>query len=110
MKTLLIITGPTGVGKTELSLRVAERLSCPIVSCDSRQIYRELPIGTAAPTAAEQARVRHYMVGTHSLQEDYNAGMFERDALRLLGELFRAYVADWMRYRLCLKAYASAYV
>lgn len=81
--------GPTGVGKTELSLRVAERLECPIISCDSRQIYRELPIGTAAPTADEQARVRHYMVGTHSLTEDYNAGMFERDALALLDELFR---------------------
>lgn len=88
-KTLVLILGPTGVGKTELSLRVAERLECPIISCDSRQIYRELPIGTAAPTADEQARVRHYMVGTHSLTEDYNAGMFERDALALLDELFR---------------------
>ncbi|MBR6018350.1 MAG: tRNA (adenosine(37)-N6)-dimethylallyltransferase MiaA [Paludibacteraceae bacterium] len=91
MRTLLLILGPTGVGKTELSLRVAERLGCPIISCDSRQIYRELPIGTAAPTPEEQARVRHYMVGTHSLQEDYSAGMFERDALRLLDELFRTH-------------------
>lgn len=88
-KTLVLILGPTGVGKTELSLRVAERYGCPIVSCDSRQIYRELPIGTAAPTAEEQARVRHYMVGTHSLTENYSAGMFERDALQLLDGLFR---------------------
>lgn len=89
MRTLLLIIGPTGVGKTELSLRMAERLECPIVSCDSRQIYREIPIGTAAPSEEEQNRVRHYMVGTHSLSEDYSAGMFERDALRLLDELFR---------------------
>ena len=88
MKTLLLIVGPTGVGKTELALRVAERYRCPIVSCDSRQVFREIPIGTAAPTAEEQARVKHYFVGSRSINEDYNAGQFERDALALLEELF----------------------
>ena len=80
--------GPTGVGKTELSLTIAELLGSPIVNADSRQIYRELPIGTAAPTAAEQSRVKHYFVGTHSLSEDYNAGQYERDAMALLERLF----------------------
>ena len=80
--------GPTGVGKTELSLALAEQLGSPIVNADSRQIYRELPIGTAAPTAAERARVKHYFVGTHSLTEDYNAGQYERDAMALLEQLF----------------------
>lgn len=86
-----MILGPTGVGKTELSLRVAEHLGSPILSCDSRQIYREIPIGTAAPTAAEQARVKHYFVGTRSLEEDYNAGQYERDALALLEDLFQTH-------------------
>lgn len=89
MGTLLVIVGPTGVGKTETSLRLAERLECPIVSCDSRQIYREIPIGTAAPTTDELARVKHYFIGTHSLEEDYNAGQYERDAIALLNELFQ---------------------
>jgi len=89
VKTLVLILGPTGVGKTELSLRVAERYGCPIVSCDSRQVYRDIPIGTAAPTAEEQARVKHYFVGTRALEEDYNAGQYERDALELLEQLFR---------------------
>ena len=88
---MLVILGPTGVGKTELSLRVAEHLGSPILSCDSRQIYREIPIGTAAPTAAEQARVKHYFVGTRSLEEDYNAGQYERDALALLEDLFQTH-------------------
>ena len=89
MKTLLLILGPTGVGKTELSLRVAEHYRCPILNCDSRQIYRGIPIGTAAPTAEEQARVKHYFVATRELEEDYNAGQYERDALALLDQLFR---------------------
>ena len=84
----MLIVGPTGVGKTELSLRVAERFGCPIISCDSRQIYRDIPIGTAAPTAEEQARVKHYFVATHALEDNYNAGQYERDALALLDELF----------------------
>lgn len=89
IKTLVLILGPTGVGKTELSLRVAEHYGCPIVSCDSRQVYRGIPIGTAAPTAEEQARVKHYFVGTRELEDDYNAGQYERDALALLEDLFK---------------------
>ena len=91
---LSVIVGPTGVGKTEYALRRAEEWGCPIVNCDSRQIYRELPIGTAAPTAEEQARVKHYFVGTHSLTEDYNAGQYERDAVKLLTELMHKHKGD----------------
>lgn len=91
MNTLLLIVGPTGVGKTELSLRVAEHFDCPIVNCDSRQIFRGIPIGTAAPTEEEQARVKHYLVATRELEEDYNAGQYERDALALLEELFKSH-------------------
>lgn len=88
-KTLLLILGPTGVGKTELSLRVAEHYGCPILNCDSRQIYRSIPIGTAAPTEQEQARVKHYFVATRDLDQDYNAGQYERDAIALMEKLFR---------------------
>ena len=85
--TLVVIAGPTGVGKTELCLTLAERWGCDVVNCDSRQIYRDLPVGTAAPTAAEQQRAGHWFVGTHSLSEDYNAGAYERDAVGLLARL-----------------------
>lgn len=88
MKTLVVIVGPTGVGKTELSLSLAEQLGSPVISCDSRQIYKEIPIGTAAATEEEQTRVKHYFVGTKSVVENYNAGQYERDALALLNELF----------------------
>ena len=90
-KTLLLILGPTGVGKTELSLRVAEHYGCPIVSCDSRQVFRGIPIGTAAPTAEELARVKHYFIASRELEDDYNAGQYERDALELLEELFKTH-------------------
>lgn len=90
-KTLVVILGPTGVGKTELSLRIAEHYGCPIINCDSRQIFRDIPIGTAAPMAEELARVQHFFVATRNLDEDYNAGQFERDALSLLEELFTRY-------------------
>ena len=90
-KTLVLLLGPTGVGKTELSLRVAEHYGCPIVSCDSRQIFRGIPIGTAAPTADELARVKHYFIATREPEEDYNAGQYERDALELLEELFKTH-------------------
>ena len=91
IKTLVLIVGPTGVGKTELALRVAEHVDSPVISCDSRQVFREIPIGTAAPTAEEQKRVRHYFVGTRSVTEDYSAGQYERDALALLDDLFRTH-------------------
>ena len=89
MSKLVVILGPTGVGKTEKSLELAELWGCPIVSADSRQIYRDLPIGTAAPSAEEQARVKHYFIGTKDLHETYNAGQYARDCNTLLAELFQ---------------------
>ena len=89
MPKLVVIQGPTGVGKTEKSLELAEQWGCPIVSADSRQIYRDLPIGTAAPSAEEQARVKHYFIGTKDLHETYNAGQYARDCKTLLAELFQ---------------------
>jgi len=86
--TLLVILGPTGVGKTNVSLQLAEQLDCPIVSSDSRQFYRELKIGTAAPTEAQLKRVKHYFIGSHSIQDEFNAGQYEQDAISLLDELF----------------------
>lgn len=88
MKTLIIITGPTGVGKTSLCLDIAEKFDCPIINADSRQMFKEIPIGTAAPTAEEQRRVKHYFVGNLSLDDYYNASMFELDVIKLLNGLF----------------------
>lgn len=82
--TLIVITGATASGKTALSLDIAEALGCDIISADSRQLYRDLPIGTAAPTAAEQARVSHHLVGTLGLEQQYSAAAFEQDALPLV--------------------------
>jgi len=87
--TLLVILGPTGVGKTNISLLLAEKLKCPIISSDSRQFYRELKIGTAAPTEEQLRRVKHYFIGTHSIHDEYNAGQYEQDTIQLLDELFK---------------------
>ena len=90
-KTLIVILGPTGVGKTELCLRIAEHLGVPIINADSRQIFAELPIGTAAPTAQQQSRVKHYFVGTHHIDDYYSASMYEEQVMSLLtNELFAA--------------------
>ena len=86
--TLIVLTGPTGVGKTELSLQLAEHYGCPIVSADSRQFYRDIPIGTAAPTAGQLARVKHYFVGQLALTDYYSASCYEDDVLALLSTLF----------------------
>lgn len=85
---VVVVTGPTASGKTALALDIASALGCDIISADSRQIYRELPVGTAAPTAAEQARARHHLVGCKSVTEGYSAAAFESDALRILGDMF----------------------
>lgn len=88
---LVIITGPTAVGKTELSIQVAERLGCPIINADSRQIYKDIEIGTAAPTEEEMKRVKHYFVHSIELDEYYSAAKFEEDVLSLTGELFKCH-------------------
>ena len=88
MKTLIVIVGPTGVGKTALFLEVAERLGTFIINADSRQIFRDIPIGTAAPTAEEQKRVKHFFVGKLHINDYYNASMFENDVIELLDKLF----------------------
>lgn len=85
--TLYVLLGPTAVGKTEWALQMAEQLHCPILNCDSRQLYRDMRIGTAAPTAEQLARVRHYFVGTLALDEYYSAAQYEADALKLIEEL-----------------------
>ncbi|WP_294744917.1 tRNA (adenosine(37)-N6)-dimethylallyltransferase MiaA [uncultured Prevotella sp.] len=89
-KTLIVITGPTAVGKTELCLDIAKELGIPIINADSRQIYRELKIGTAAPTEAQLRKVRHYFVGTLSLTDYYSASMYEEQVMQLLPELFQS--------------------
>ncbi len=88
-KNLLVIIGPTGVGKTELSLRIAENFGSEIVSADSRQLYANLKIGTAAPTLEELQRVPHHFIGTLQLTDYYSAAQYEEDALKLLDRLFQ---------------------
>lgn len=89
-KTLIVLVGPTGVGKTDVSLRLARHYAIPVINADSRQLFAELPIGTAAPTAAQQQDVRHYFVGCLHLHDYYSASMFETDVMNLLPRLFAA--------------------
>lgn len=88
-KKLITIVGPTAIGKTSLSLKLATHYSAPILSCDSRQFYKETKIGTAVPTDEEQAQAPHYFIQDRSIFEDYNVGQFEKDALNTLEELFQ---------------------
>ena len=87
--TLIVLIGPTGVGKTELSLQLAEAFNTCIVSADSRQLYADLKIGTAAPTPEQLQRVKHYMVGTLGLTDYYSAAQYETEVMKLLNELFK---------------------
>ena len=89
MKYLIVILGPTGVGKTRVAIKVAKKLKTEIISCDSRQIYRELRIGTAVPSDSELAEVKHHFIQSKSIYEYYNASMFEFEATDLLDKLFR---------------------
>ena len=84
MDTLIVITGPTAVGKTALTIELARHFGIPVINADSRQIYRELRIGTASPTAEQQQLARHYFVGTKHIGDYYNASMYEQEVLQLL--------------------------
>lgn len=87
--TLIIITGPTGSGKTDLSIKLARHLGCDIISADSRQLFRDIPIGTAAPSQQQLAEIRHHFIGTLALDEYYSAARYEEDVMKLLPELWR---------------------
>ncbi|WP_192820504.1 tRNA (adenosine(37)-N6)-dimethylallyltransferase MiaA [Rufibacter sp. LB8] len=86
---LIVVVGPTAVGKTDFCVQLAKRFETEVISMDSRQFYKELSIGTAKPSLAEQAGVRHHFIDSHSILEEYNAGAFEQDALAVLNTLFQ---------------------
>ena len=90
-KTLIVITGPTAVGKTALCLDLATHFGIPIINADSRQIYRELKIGTARPTEEQMQQIKHYFVGTLGLEDYYSASLFEQQVLELLSQLFQTH-------------------
>ena len=87
--TLIVITGPTGVGKTATAISLAQQLHCDIINADSRQIYRGIPICTAAPTPEQLATVQHHFVAVKDLEENYNAAQFETDVMQLLPTLWQ---------------------
>lgn len=89
MKTLVVILGPTGVGKTKKTIAIAEQLNVPVINADSRQIYKEIPIGSAAPTKEEQKAVKHFFVGSHTIHDYYSAAKYELDVMKLLSDRFQ---------------------
>lgn len=84
MGNLFVVLGPTGVGKTDISIEIAQRLSCSIISSDSRQIYKEMSIGTAKPSEEELQKVKHYFISTQSITEHYSSGQYELDAIPII--------------------------
>ncbi len=90
-KNLISVVGPTGIGKTRLAIDLAKHFSTEIVSCDSRQFFREMKIGTASPSAEELAEAPHHFIGNLSVEEYYSIGQYEEDALKKIGELFEKY-------------------
>lgn len=88
-KFLILVVGPTAVGKTDLCLNLAKKFKTEIVSCDSRQFYREMNLGTAKPTQFELATVRHHLINSLSIEEEYDVRKFEQDALQILDQLFK---------------------
>jgi tRNA dimethylallyltransferase len=90
-KTLIVIAGPTAVGKTAIAIELAKQLKTEIISADSRQFYREMSIGTAKPTDKELAAAKHYFINSHSVTENFSVGDFEKQSLQLLDELFKTH-------------------
>ena len=88
VKTLIVVLGPTGIGKSDLSIRLARFFKTEIISSDSRQIFRELSIGTAVPSPSDLQKVKHHLIHSHSVHDDYNASRFEEDALKILNQIF----------------------
>jgi tRNA dimethylallyltransferase len=88
-KNLIVIAGPTAVGKTALSIELAKFYNCPIISADSRQFYKEMSIGTAKPTKEEMQDVPHYFIDNISIHDTYNVGQFEREAIECIDNLFK---------------------
>ncbi|WP_066629392.1 tRNA (adenosine(37)-N6)-dimethylallyltransferase MiaA [Labilibacter marinus] len=88
-KTLIVIIGPTGIGKTSTSIKIANHFNTEIISADSRQIFKELQIGTATPSAEELAAAKHHNIGSHSIHDYYSAWEFEQDAIKMSEELFK---------------------
>lgn len=88
-KNLIVIVGPTGIGKTALAIRLAQYLDTEIISADSRQFYKEMSIGTAKPTKTELEAVKHHFIDSHSIEEQFNAGDFEKESIKLINELFK---------------------
>jgi tRNA dimethylallyltransferase len=90
-KMLIIVAGPTAVGKTDMAVRLARHFSTEIINADSRQVYREMTIGTAVPTPEQQAGIRHHFIGNKSVFDYYNASLYETEALTMLNSLFKEY-------------------
>lgn len=90
-KILIVIVGPTAIGKTALSILIAKLFSCPIISADSRQFYKEMNIGTAKPTIEEMQGIMHYFINSHTITDNYNVGKFEKEAILLLDDLFKTH-------------------
>jgi len=88
-KSLIVLVGPTAIGKTAASIHIAEAFHCPIVSADSRQFFKEMSIGTAKPTAEEMQGIPHYLIDSHSITDDYNVGKYEVETIALLDSLFK---------------------
>jgi tRNA dimethylallyltransferase len=87
--TLIVVVGPTAIGKTAAAIHIAQHLNCPIISADSRQFFKEMSIGTAKPTKEEMQGVPHYLIESHSILEEYNVGKFETEVIQLLDQLFK---------------------
>ena len=88
-KTLIYVAGPTGIGKTSLSIELAKKLKTDIISCDSRQFYRELKIGTSPPTNNQLNEIRHYFIHNRSIRDDYSVGEYEKDSIDIINQLFK---------------------
>lgn len=90
-KHLIFVVGPTAIGKTSLGVSLAEHFKCPIISADSRQIFKEMSIGTAKPSTEEMRGIKHYFIDSHSIHDEYNVGKFEEEALCLIEDLFKTH-------------------